>query len=156
FNCVWPRNSADRFRIPAAAVSPPDSCVALRQRSRHRANNGGADISKRATQNHGQLNFCGSTSRRAPGPCWADPQQSAMKTYSARATPQKFRAQTLISAATLRSIWRSELASVPHRIIKSEINTGASTGPHQGNGSKKRTSQLNKEYGHPHRTFRNT
>lgn len=52
-----------------------------------------------------------------------------------------------------RSNW---LANVPHKINNSEINTGASTGPHHGNGSKNRTSQSSNECGQPQMIFRKT
>ena len=70
--------------------------------------------------------------------------------------PVKFMAQ--VAQFVTREIGsRSNcVTSVPHAIISMAINTGASTGPHHGNGSRKRMSQSNSECGQPHITFRKT
>ncbi len=56
-------------------------------------------------------------------------------------------------ACGARSNW---LANVPHKIISSEIRTGASTGPHHGNGNRNKISQSSNECGQPHMIFRKT
>jgi hypothetical protein len=48
------------------------------------------------------------------------------------------------------------VVSVPHAIIRHAIETGASTGPHQGSGSRKRMSQSNSDLGQPVIVRRNT
>ena len=51
---------------------------------------------------------------------------------------------------------RDSAAMVPQTIIKTAIETGASTGPHHGSGSRNRTSQSNSDRGQPHMTRRKT
>ena len=52
------------------------------------------------------------------------------------------------AVAGLRSV--DCVAQVPHTIISTAMQTGASTGPHQGSGSRKRMSQSNSDLGQPH------
>ena len=68
-----------------------------------------------------------------------------MKTPSARTQP------IAASAHGQRALARSLtwVTSVPHTIITSAMLTGASTGPHHGNGSRKRMSQSSSEVGQP-------
>ena len=111
-------------------------------------------MSRSATQNHGQLNTVGNTLRTASSPFPEARNVSLMKRYRARNTPIIFSAQALASLAALTCQAPSLLARLPHQIISTEINTGASTGPHQGSGSKKRMSQSRSECGQPHRALR--
>ena len=83
------------------------------------------------------MNVVGSTCRAASRPFGSARDASIMKTASASTIP------TLASAHAPRaSVAPSPacVASVPHRTITSAILTGATTGPHQGSGSRNRMS----------------
>src|SRR6267142_3810624 len=116
----------------------------------------GAAISNNDTQNSGQLNDCGKTLRRASTPPFATLIESAMNRYSTTITPQKFRAHAFHSEPLRARSMRQLLTTVPHSTMSNAIETGASTGPHHGSGSKNKMSQSSNECGHPHITFRNT
>ena len=82
--------------------------------------------------------------------------ESAMKMYSASVIPVALRHQIVAAARVSRIRERGRLTMVPQTIIRTAIETGASTGPHQGSGRRNRTSQSNSDRGQPHITRRKT
>ena len=104
------------------------------------------DMSTTATANSGQLNAAGSTWRTASGPPGKARIASAMNTHSASRMPAaQDRRVKRVSGTPSRDC----VTSVPHTTISDAMHTGASTGPHQGSGKRKRMSQSNREAGHP-------
>ena len=114
----------------------------------------GTAIIPRARLNSGQLNALGRERPMASLPAPSSRSASAMKTRRASATPPTLatHAGRLGQNGRLsRSHW---LTSVPPITMSSAISMGASTGPHQGSGTKKRTSQSCRDPGQPVMTLR--
>src|SRR2546423_333348 len=116
----------------------------------------GAAINNRATEKTGQLNETGRTLRRASTPLSATRNESAINRYKASAAPVKFRTHAFSSELVSRRWCGQALARVPHKIISSATETGASTGPHHGSGRRNRMSQSSSERGQPQSFLRKT
>jgi len=96
-----------------------------------------------------QLNRVGKTVRIASTPPFAARIASAMKTYNAISEPNT--AISIDQRLGINGMLGSSICatSVPPIIINAAIDTGAMTGPHQGNGNRNKMSQSRIVWGQP-------
>src|SRR2546422_778365 len=109
-----------------------------------------------ARPNSGQLNRTGKTFSTASIPPGSARTASAMNTYNASTVPMKLTKYIFQLQPNAGATGSNRVSAVPQTIIRPAMQTGASTGPHHGNGSKKRMSQSRRDFGHWQMIFKKT